>query len=152
MNDGMEELRRTVELIERKTAIWRSQVGVLLLVFLAGWVASSLWMRASLEARLTKAESALALRVEKTERAFAEKRKTVEAEAFIVRNAEGKKLASFGHGDVPLDDDGEFVLLGSRPVLVFYDYGEEGDVEFATVSQFGFRKSPRPELPGKVKP
>jgi len=84
-NDEVEDLKKKLDHIERKTAIWRSQVMVLLLVFLAGWIASFFWMKGHLEARAGK-----------TEKAFAEGRKTVEAENFVVRDASGKKLASFG--------------------------------------------------------
>jgi len=100
MSDELDELRKTVELIERKTSIWRSQVLVLLGVFLTGWIASSLWMRATIEAR-----------VEKTERAFAEKRKTVEAERFVVRGSTGKTLAVLGPQEKTSERMGNLVRL-----------------------------------------
>ena len=98
MTDEMTELKRRLDEIERKTAIWRSQVVVFLLVFVVGWIASALWMKARLEAR-----------AEKTERAFAEKRKTVEAENFVVRDASGKKWASFGMNGTRKDQEGASV-------------------------------------------
>ncbi len=96
MSDEVMELRRKIAEIERKTALWLSMLAALLLVFLAAWIASSLWMKARLEARVAKAEKAAEEAAEKTGKALAEKRETVEAENFLVRDASGRIRASLG--------------------------------------------------------
>ncbi|MFI5180688.1 MAG: hypothetical protein ACHQPI_04805 [Thermoanaerobaculia bacterium] len=107
MSDDVTELRQKLAEIERKTAIWLSMLAVFILVFLAAWIASSLWMMARLQARVEKAEKAL----EKTGMAPAEKRETVEAESFVVRDASGRIWASFGLGET----------MNSGARLAFYD-------------------------------
>ncbi len=99
MNDDVTELRQKLAEIERKTALWLSMLAVLILVFLAAWIASSLWMKARLEARVERAEKAAAEAAEKMEKAFAGKRSTVEAENFVVRDSSGRVRASFGLGE-----------------------------------------------------
>ena len=90
MSEDMTELRQKVAEIERKTAIWRSQVAVLLLVFLAGWFASSLWMKARLEARVTTVEG----RVGNVEADAIKKAKVVESQAFVLKTEDGREIAS----------------------------------------------------------
>lgn len=84
-NVGVEELLRRVEIAERKAARWRLQAEVALLVLVAGLAAGAWWARSALAARFARLEEAAAAR-----------EKIVEAEAFVVRDASGKKLASFG--------------------------------------------------------
>lgn len=107
MSDDVTELRQKLAEIERKTTIWLSMLAVLLVVFLATWIASSLWMKASLEARVERAEKA----AERIGKAPAEKSKTLEAERFVVRDASGKLWASFGLGGT----------MKSEASLGFYD-------------------------------
>lgn len=99
MSDDATELRQKLADIERKTALWLSMLAVLILVFLTAWVASSLWMKARLEARVEKAEKAAAEAAEMMEKALSGKRATVEAENFVVRDASGRIRASFGLGE-----------------------------------------------------
>jgi hypothetical protein len=98
MSDDVAELKQKLAEIERRTALWLAMLAVLILVFLAAWIASSLWMKARLEARVEKAEKAAAEAAEKMGKALAEKRRTVEAESFVIRDSSGKKWASFGLG------------------------------------------------------
>lgn len=85
---GIEELLRRVEAAERKAARWRLQAEVALVVLVAGLAAGAFWARSSIAARFAKLEEAAAAR-----------EKVVEAEAFVVRNPAGKKLAFFGLPD-----------------------------------------------------
>ena len=79
MSDEATDLRRKLDEIERKTAIWRSQMTVLLLTFVAGWIASAVWANA----RIARVE-ANALRASKI----------VEAQAFVLKTEDGKEIAS----------------------------------------------------------
>lgn len=82
---GIEELIRRVEIAERKATVWRLQAEVSMLVLVAGLTAGVLWARSSIAGRVGRLEEAAVAR-----------EKVVEAEAFVVRDPSGKKLASFG--------------------------------------------------------
>ncbi len=116
MSDEVAELKQKLADIERKTALWLSMLAVLILVFLATWIASSLWMKARLEARVERAEKAAQLAEEKTGKALAGKRETVEAESFVVRDASGRVRATFGLGEA---------LEGGASVGFFDENGQE---------------------------
>ncbi len=85
---AIEELLRRVETAERKAARWRLQAEVALLVLVAGLAAGAFWVRSAVSSRFARLEESAAAR-----------EKVVEAEAFVVRDPSGKKLASFGLPD-----------------------------------------------------
>lgn len=85
---GVEELLRRVEAAERKAARWRLQAEIALVVLVAGLSAGAWWARSEVAARFARLEEAAAAR-----------EKVVEAEAFVVRDASGKKMAFFGLPD-----------------------------------------------------
>ncbi len=89
MSDEIEELKRRLEVAERKAAIWRSQVLVILLMCVVGWVGSYFWMRDDL----------------------LQKRRTLEAEQFVVRDSSGKTWASFGIGSEGKGTDTAYLRL-----------------------------------------
>jgi len=113
MGDDLLDLKRKLEEIERKTAIWRSQVMVLLLVFVAGWIASALWMTARIEARVGKTEARVAgaeARAAKAATATPVAPKVIEAQAFVLKTEAGLEIASLRK----VGDDAVLALEGVR--------------------------------------
>jgi len=106
MTDELTELRHKLDEVERKTAIWRSQVMVLVLVFVAGWIVSAIWARVSGERRAATIES----RLSKVEAGASKMPKVVEAQAFVLRTEDGRELASLKK----LGDSAQLVLRGDR--------------------------------------
>lgn len=90
--EALARLTQRVEEAERKTAIWRSQVIVLLLATVFGGGAALIWTRAHFVGRLEE----LAARARKLEKTAVEMPKVVEAERFVVRDSAGTARAEFG--------------------------------------------------------
>lgn len=103
MSDELESLKAKLEEVERRAAIWRSQVVVLLFVSLLGGTGILLWTRASLAGRIAKAEAGLVA-----------KRKVVEAEGFVVRGADGKVSARIGAPGLEIYDENGWTRTGLR--------------------------------------
>lgn len=90
--EAVATLTLRLEEVERKAAIWRSQVIILLLVAVLGSGAGLAWNRASLAGRLEGVES----RARKLENATVGKPRVVEAERFVVRDSAGTVRAILG--------------------------------------------------------
>ena len=103
MSDDVAELKKKLAEIERRTVIGLSILAALLLVFLAAWIASSLWLKARLEARVERAEKAARAAEERIGKARAGRPEIVEAESFVVKDLSGHVRASFGVGGTTED-------------------------------------------------
>lgn len=103
MSDELEGLKTKLEEAERRAVIWRSQVVVLLLVSLVCGAAALLWMQASLAGRIAKAEADSPAR-----------RKVVEAESFVLKDAAGKVRARLGAIGLELYDENGWTRTGLR--------------------------------------
>lgn len=109
--EAIARLTQRLEEAERKTAIWRSQVIVLLLVTVLGSGAALAWTRATFSSRLEE----ISARARKLEKTAIEKPKVVEAERFVVRDSAGTVRAVLG-----LAEDEH---SGKKATLSFYEGG-----------------------------